>query len=652
MCGIFGLVSGPGTHFTQPLLRQAIERLFLLSENRGKEASGLAVRGRDDLIVHRAPFAASRLLKTKAYARIMDRVLPEFFSPGDPSFKAVMGHSRLTTNGFQGICTNNQPVRSGRCVGVHNGIIVNVDDLWQRNPQLTRRFDVDTEVFMAMLHERMSAGEDISSALGGIFSALEGTASTAVLFEDLDILLLATNTSSLYVCQPNDGKALLFASERYFLTSLLSDTAIAAVVGPYTVNQLSPGSALIVDFDNPVGVPLRFMPQPEPTVFTVNSRPKSMRIYDSIEAEEESRAKLRRCTRCILPETMPYIEFDNQGVCNYCRQFTPVTYKGADALAEEVSTIKGIHRDADCIIAFSGGRDSSYSLHYAVQELGLKPMAYTYDWGMVNDLARRNQARLTGKLGVEQIIVSADIKRKRNNIKLNVEAWLRQPDLGMIPLFMAGDKQFFHYANVLKNQTGITNLIWAENQLERTNFKSGFSGIRSDKTKGCIYTMSSGDKMRILGYYAKNFAKNPRYINRSILDTFASFVSYYCISHKYLWFFDYIPWDEKTIENTLISEYNWETDPETPSTWRIGDGTAAFYNYIYHTVAGFSENDTFRSNQIRQGVMDRDTALALVAQENKPRYHAIQAYLQLINVDFDLAMGVIDSIPRLYVQDN
>ena len=49
--------------------------------------------------------------------------------------------------------------------------------------------------------------------------------------------------------------------------------------------------------------------------------------------------------------------------------------------------------------------------------MGLNPIAYTYDWGMVTDIARRNQARLVGKLGVEHIIVSADITLKRNNIR-------------------------------------------------------------------------------------------------------------------------------------------------------------------------------------------------------------------------------------------
>lgn len=45
---------------------------------------------------------------------------------------------------------------------------------------------------------------------------------------------------------------------------------------------------------------------------------------------------------------------------------------------------------------------------------------------------------------------------------------------------------------------------------------------------------------------------------------------------------------------------------DTNTTWRIGDGTAAFYNYVYYTVAGFTEHDTFRSNQIREGQMTRE----------------------------------------------
>lgn len=114
--------------------------------------------------------------------------------------------------------------------------------------------------------------------------------------------------------------------------------------------------------------------------------------------------------------------------------------------------------------------------------------------------------------------------------------------------------------------------------------------------------------------------------------------------------FDYKKWDENEINKTLINEYAWETAPDTQSTWRIGDGTAPLYNYIYFNVAGFTEHDTFRSNQIREKIITRDEALKLVLEENRPRYEAIREYTQLVGVDFNQLMRVIHSIPKLYSQ--
>ena len=59
---------------------------------------------------------------------------------------------------------------------------------------------------------------------------------------------------------------------------------------------------------------------------------------------------------------------------------------------------------------------------------------------MITELARRNQARVSGKLGVEHVWASADIQKKRSNIKKNLYAWLEKPDLGMITILMAGYK--------------------------------------------------------------------------------------------------------------------------------------------------------------------------------------------------------------------
>jgi hypothetical protein len=325
--------------------------------------------------------------------------------------------------------------------------------------------------------------------------------------------------------------------------------------------------------------------------------------------------------------------------------------RSIDELFKLVEPYRKKNGSYDCIAPFSGGRDSTYTLHIIKKELQLNPIAFTYDWGMVTDLARRNIARVCGKLGVENVVVAADIHTKRSNIKKNILAWLKAPSLGMIPLFMSGDKYFFYYANQLKKKTGIHLNIWGINHLENTDFKTGFSGVKPFYDKKRIYSLSLAGKLNFFKYIGKNLILNSSYINSSNLDTLGSFVSRYMFPQKdYYSLFDYHEWNESVIEDLIFNEYDWEGAIDTKSTWRIGDGTASFYNYIYYTVAGFSENDTFRSNQIREGIITRDEALKIIAEENVPRYENIKWYLEILGIDYENTIKVINRIPKLYHQ--
>ena len=56
---------------------------------------------------------------------------------------------------------------------------------------------------------------------------------------------------------------------------------------------------------------------------------------------------------------------------------------------------------------------------------------------------------------------------------------------------------------------------------------------------------------------------------------------------------------------------------------------------MYYLFAGFTEHDTFRSNQIREGQLTRESALELVKDENRPRYQNIKWYLDTLNMDYE-----------------
>jgi hypothetical protein len=302
----------------------------------------------------------------------------------------------------------------------------------------------------------------------------------------------------------------------------------------------------------------------------------------------------------------------------------------------------------ECIVPFSGGRDSCYGLHLIVKELKLKPITYTYDWGMVTDLGRRNISRMSAELGVENIIVADDIAKKRHNIAMNLRAWLKSPHLGMISILTSGDKHFFKHVETIKHQTGIGLNLWGINPLEVTHFKAGFLGVPPDFEEKNVYSNGAMKQLRYQFLRLQAMVKSPGYFNSSLWDTLSG--EYYRSFTKksdYFHIFDYWRWDEKQIDDTL-AEYDWEKAPDTNTTWRIGDGTAAFYNYVYYTVAGFTEHDTFRSNQIREGDLTREEALTLVEDENRPRYPNVKWYLDAVGIDFQEAIKVVNAIPRLY----
>jgi glutamine---fructose-6-phosphate transaminase (isomerizing) len=654
MCGIFGIVIGRAHIMGQAQWTDALKNLFVLSETRGKEAAGLAIATQDSIVVTKDSVSATRMLMTDDYARVVSTAHDWFSQPGtNPAALAAIGHSRLVTNGLQGIDANNQPVWRDDVVLIHNGIVVNVDALWAREAAggLAPRADVDTEVIAALHHKyRTKDGLNARAALAKVFEDVYGETSVALLQRDLDALMIATNTGSLYVCTAKSGAAMFFASERYICEQLLSGAKAIAGFEGADIQQIRPGQAAEI---NLTSLNIDVFGLKDGALAAPAIEPKlglQRRIEEKAQRSEQARKALKRCTKCLLPETVPFITFDKEGVCSVCHNYQPWKKKPVSEVHTYLEKFRSKNGTNDCVVAFSGGRDSSYGLHLLKTEFDMNPICFSYDWGMVTDLARRNQARMCGSLGIEHIWVSADIKEKRANIRANVLAWMKKPDLGLIPLFMAGDKQFFLHANKMIAATGIDLSVFCTNNLEQTDFKTGFLGVKpKDSTmRNAPTTMAVLDKANLFYQYGKRFFANHRYLNRSIPDTIQAAFSYYGIAQEHLFLFDYIEWDETTINDTLINQYGWETSPDTNSTWRIGDGTAPFYNYIYHTVAGFTEFDTFRSNQIREGMITREAALAEIDELNAPRWSGIRDYANLINVDFDEMIRTVDRIPRLY----
>lgn len=429
MCGIWSFIS-TNSEIKKSRVKEIVDQLVVLSETRGKEASGMAGFTCNGIEVYKAAMPGSKLIKTPEFKEYENNVFDQTIN----DTMALIGHSRLVTNGSQNDGDNNQPVCGNQVVTVHNGIIVNVEQLWEQHKELTRKNEVDTEIFTALLEKYMDQGESIDGAIAHVYSEIQGMASTLTFLLNEKILVAASNNGSLYFCRSKNCKSILFASERLILQKLISKCKLSDLFVEDDIEQISAEEVVFVDMKTSeirkdfLGASVNLnTSRRDLKKGTIRSRyaesgqsvvNKSMvNILDEkrllkYDINIEPIKKIRRCTKCILPETMPFIEFDSDGVCNYCRTYKKQEYLGKEKLHIWAETIYKKQNGLDSVVAFSGGRDSSYGLHYFVKELGLKPVAYSYDWGMVTDLARRNQSRMCAKLGIELVVVSADIKKK------------------------------------------------------------------------------------------------------------------------------------------------------------------------------------------------------------------------------------------------
>lgn len=122
------------------------------------------------------------------------------------------------------------------------------------------------------------------------------------------------------------------------------------------------------------------------------------------------RKKYQICNCCVTDTSDEDVTFDENGVCMRCNEYRERILpewnygKGHEKELEEL--IKDIKRKGqgkkyDCILGLSGGLDSSYMLHLAVKEWGLRPFVFHIDAGWNLPVAEENIKRLTNKLGVE-----------------------------------------------------------------------------------------------------------------------------------------------------------------------------------------------------------------------------------------------------------
>lgn len=313
--------------------------------------------------------------------------------------------------------------------------------------------------------------------------------------------------------------------------------------------------------------------------------------------------KPRICTNCVMDTTDSRITYDENGVCDHCNDFSEniepnwhPNDKGKEQLQKIISKIKkdGKKRNFDCILGLSGGIDSSYMLHTAVREFGLRPLVFHVDGGWNSELAVHNIQVLIDKLDLD--------------LYTEVINWEEMKDF-QLAFFKSG----VPHLDIPQDHAFIATLY---NFADTYNIKYILNG-------GNISTECVRNPMEWV-YYGTDMVHLKDIINQFCTIELETYPFSSIFRHKiYLPYFrgvqvvkplNYMPYNKEQAIKTLKSEYGWKPYPQKHFESRF---TKFYESYWLPERFGFDTRKVQFSSLILTDQMTRDEALEKL---EKPAY--------------------------------
>jgi N-acetyl sugar amidotransferase len=349
--------------------------------------------------------------------------------------------------------------------------------------------------------------------------------------------------------------------------------------------------------------------------------------------------ELRRCTRCVTPETHETIVFDEQGVCNICLQHeykqTAIDWA---AKKQDLAALIAQYRDQaeyDCIVPFSGGKDSTWTLYYKVKEYNLKPLVVRFDHGFLRPRVQENTLRTIRKLGVAFHHFTPNWKVVQ---KLMLQSFLEKGDfcwhchtgIFAYPMWVA-----------LRHQVPL--VIWGEPSAEYTAYYSYDQPEEVDEKRF--------NRFVNLGITAQDMAvRLEGGVDERDLQpfTYPPLKALRQLKYRSVCLGSYIPWDVKRQVQIIQAELGWQGDqvenvPPGYEYEKIECYLQGVRDYIKYIKRGYTRPSHLASIDIRNERLGRGEAIELLEKYEGKRPPSLDIFLDYIGLDeeefMDIALG-------------
>ena len=349
---------------------------------------------------------------------------------------------------------------------------------------------------------------------------------------------------------------------------------------------------------------------------------------------------MRYCKKCVMPDTRPYISFDDDGICMPCKRYDDRKNVNWDARWKELEALADKHRGRngnyyDCLITVSGGKDSHYQVHIFKEKLGMNPLCISIDNFSWTETGRLNYANLGERFGVDIHSLTLNRRVARSMFRKAFEKQL-------VPCWY-WDRAVYAYPLQIAIKLGLPLVIWGENtSYERggpvkDNIPDALVQLKNDVVKPIPMDEWLDDDI-IINDLNPIIYPTMEEIEKAGIE--ARFLSYY------------IPWSDYGNYEWAIQN-GWKTLKDTGEWEREGLPGLHYLQvdtigYLVHTWFKFIKFGhwaltDYLSLDIREGRMKREEAVKLINEhEYKLDPKMLKDFIDFIGITEDYFWEVVD----------
>jgi N-acetyl sugar amidotransferase len=342
---------------------------------------------------------------------------------------------------------------------------------------------------------------------------------------------------------------------------------------------------------------------------------------------------LKKCGSCLLPETYETIEFDPKGTCNICRgkeyRDEHIDWTARKGMLDEVVEQYRGKYDYDCIIPFSGGKDSTFTLWYLVTQYKLKPLVVRFNHGFMRDTLEENNTRTFKKLGVDVINFTPNWKLVK---RLMLEALRRKGDF-----CWHCHTGIFSYPMHIAVKFNVPLVFWGEPSSEYTQYYDYAEGDieQVDETRFNRFVNLGITAEDMYGMIKDDIEVEPRDL---LPYTYPQMRDLKRLRYNSVCLGSYIPWDVKKQVEIIERELGWKGDQVEGMPWeeysyeKIECYMQGMRDYIKYLKRGYSRVSQMVALDLRNGRITKEHGEKLVNEFEGRKPPSLELFLEYVGL--------------------